>query len=32
MPICEHVYRVIDEKLPIRSVIDALMQRRIVAE
>lgn len=32
MPICEHVYRVIDEQLPIRSVIDALMQRRIVAE
>jgi len=32
MPICEHVYRVIDEKLPIQSVIDALMQRRIVAE
>ena len=32
MPICEHVYRVIDENLPIRSVIDALMQRRIVAE
>ncbi len=32
MPICEHVYRVIDENLAIRSVIDALMQRRIVAE
>jgi glycerol-3-phosphate dehydrogenase (NAD(P)+) len=32
MPICEHVHRVIDENLPIRSVIDALMQRRIVAE
>ena len=29
-----HLYknRVIDEQLPIRSVIDALMQRRIVAE
>jgi glycerol-3-phosphate dehydrogenase (NAD(P)+) len=32
MPICEHVYRVIDENMPIRAVIDALMQRRVVAE
>jgi len=32
MPICEHVYRVVDENLAIRSVIDALMQRRIIAE
>ena len=32
MPICEHVYRVVDENQSIRSVIDALMQRRVVAE
>lgn len=32
MPICEHVYRVVAEDMPIRAVIDALMQRRVVAE